>query len=166
VIIGAILERLAEQSWEQLMGKELFAPLGMESCGFGSPNADATALSQPWEHQKVGSEFRAIRTDNSGTMGPADAVFCSMEDYLKFAEAHLDGFQGRDTIILPATSFRKLHEPAPAQEYTYGGWIRTKPAWSGSPALHHKGWVECSDNEPVVGDFALVWIVPDSGYAT
>jgi CubicO group peptidase (beta-lactamase class C family) len=165
VIVGTILERLTGQSWEQLMGKELFAPLGMESCGLGSLNAGDTDLSQPWEHEKVGSEFSAIRTDNSGTMGPADAVFCSMEDYLKFAEAHLDGFHGRDTIILPATSFQKLHEPAPAQHYTYGGWIRVKPAWSGSPALHHQGWVDCSDNRPFVGSSAVVWIVSDSGYA-
>ena len=165
VIVGAVLERLTGQSWEKLMAKELFGPLSMDSCGFGEPTVDDTDLSQPWEHEKIGREFRAVWTDNPGTMGPADAVHCSMEDYLKFAKAHLDGFQGRDTIILPAASFRKLHETAPAQDYTYGGWLRIKPPWSGSPALHHQGWAYCSDNRPLVGSFAVVWIVPDSRYA-
>jgi len=157
VIVGAILESLTGQSFEQLMEEELFKPLRMESCGFGLATKNERDQSQPWDHEKVGKEFRAVRTDSAATLAPSGSIHCSMADYLKFARAHIDGFRGRDTAILPAASFRRLHEPAPFQHYTYGGWNRIKPGWAAASALHHLG----SD----LGNFAVVWILPEIRFA-
>jgi CubicO group peptidase (beta-lactamase class C family) len=157
VMMGAILESLTGQSFEQLMAEELFKPLGMESCGFGLPTRNDRDLGQPWDHQKLGKEFRAVRADSAAALAPSGSVYCAMADYLKFARAHIDGFRGRDTAILPSASFAKLHEQAPFQHYTYGGWNRIKPGWAAASALHHVG----SD----LGTFAVVWILPETRFA-
>lgn len=163
VIIGAILERVTGQHWEQLLEKEILEPLDMDSCGFGSPTKDEHDYSQPWDHKKVGKKFRPVRADSVATMGPSDSVYCSMADYLKFARAHIDGFRGRDTNILPTASFRRLHEPAPYQHYTYGGWNRIKPGWTAASALHHLG--SDLDLGSDLGNFTVVWILPEIGFA-
>ncbi|MBC7793488.1 MAG: beta-lactamase family protein [Clostridia bacterium] len=39
--VGVMLERSAKATWEEIMQKRLFDPLGMKSCGFGAPAAPA-----------------------------------------------------------------------------------------------------------------------------
>ena len=37
IVMGALLEHLAKDSWENLIAREVFAPLGLKSAGFGPP---------------------------------------------------------------------------------------------------------------------------------
>lgn len=157
MIVGAILERLSSESWEDLMKKEIFQPLGMASCGFGAPGDPKTTVpDQPWGHRgsreglvPVAPDFFA---DNPPTLGPAGTVHCSMSDWAKFLQLHLDGFNGKDTVILKATSFAKLHQSYPGQPYTYGGWIRAKRDWASGDVLTHAGSNTIN--------YANVWLAP------
>jgi CubicO group peptidase (beta-lactamase class C family) len=129
VVVAAALERISGKSWETLMKEEIFHPLKMESCGFG-PQADPNLSppNEPWPHLIENEKIIAITPDflgdNPPTIGPAGTVHCSMKDWLKFIQIHMDGAVGKDTTLLKAASFPIMHENHPDQTFTYGGWTR------------------------------------------
>jgi len=136
IIAGTILERVSGQSWEDLVRARLFQPLGMRSAGFGPPSApDQT--DQPWGHVWQGGKFAPRYGDNPPGLGPAGTVHCSLPDYLKFAERHTSGGSPPPPLVSPS-SYAKLHEPAPGQDYAMG-WIAVERGWAGGRALNHTG---------------------------
>lgn len=135
VIAGYLMERATGLPWEKLMQAMLFAPLGMEGCGFGP------VVVGPWGHRFSGDATIPVRpgplADNPPTMGPAGTVHCPLGSYLKFLRLHLDALNDKPAL-LSAASFAKLHQAAPVQGYTYGGWERM-PLADGSFELWHAG---------------------------
>lgn len=135
VIVGYLMERVTGLPWEKLMQGMLFAPLGMEGCGFGP------VLVGPWGHRFSGDATIPVRpgplADNPPTVGPAGTVHCPLGAYLKFLRLHLDALNGQPAL-LSAASFAKLHQSAPDQSYTYGGWDRL-PLGDGKFELFHAG---------------------------
>ncbi len=128
IIIGAILEKFSNVSWEELIQQKIFAPLNMSSCGFGAAGNPALAApDQPWPHVLQNGVFNPVPStgalDNPQSLGPAGTVHCSLTDWGQFLQAHLNGFRQRNTPILRAVSFAKLHTPYPGQDYTPGGWL-------------------------------------------
>jgi CubicO group peptidase (beta-lactamase class C family) len=63
VIAGAMSEQVMSTSWEELMRKFVFEPLGMMSAGFGG----------------VGG-----KPDNPPALGPAGRVHCTLADWSKY----------------------------------------------------------------------------------
>ncbi len=142
IIIGAVLEKYSSVSWEELLQQKIFAPLNMSSCGFGAAGNPALATpDQPWPHVFQNGGFSAVPAtsvlDNPQSLGPAGTVHCSLADWGQFLQAHLDGFQQKNTPILRAASFTKLHTPYPGQEYTPGGWLSF--VMNNRRALQHTG---------------------------
>jgi CubicO group peptidase (beta-lactamase class C family) len=155
VIIGAVLEKYSNLSWEELMQQKIFAPLKMSSCGFGAAaNSALAAPDQPWPHTLQNGVFTPVPSssalDNPHSFGPAGTVHCSLGDWGKFLQVHLNGFQRRDTPILRAASFAKLHTPYPGQEYTPGGWLSF--SMRNQKVLQHTG--------SNTMNFANVWLFP------
>ena len=129
----------------------------MKSCGFGpqaSPYEDPP--DQPWPHRfNVNKPTPIIPdkyADNAFTLGPAGTFYCSMNDWAKFAQLHIDGFNKLSTIVLKPESFVKLHTKFPGQDYTYGGWQLVERPWGGGPVLTHRG----SNNH----NATELWIAP------
>jgi len=93
-VAGAIAERVANDSWEHLMQKRLFEPLGMSSCGFGAMGTPGR-IDQPWQHKLLLTWYRPIEpgpmADNPPAIAPAGTVHCSIIDWGKFVSAHLRG---------------------------------------------------------------------------
>ena len=50
ILIGAILERIGGKPWEDLMRERIFAPLHMDSAGFGGHGSDRKDRSSPGPH--------------------------------------------------------------------------------------------------------------------
>ncbi|WP_408095816.1 serine hydrolase domain-containing protein [Peredibacter sp. HCB2-198] len=143
IIAAYILEKLTGQSWETLMREKLFNPLNMNSCGFGPTSPENT-----WAHKGL----VPIHVDNPEGYGPAARVHCSLPDWRKFLEQHIDGFNGIDGIV-HASTFFKLHSQASTDSpYTYGGWLRFERSWAQGPALTHDG------SNTV--NYAKVWLAP------
>ena len=102
-VAGAIAEKVANDSWEGLMQRRLFEPLGMQSCGFGAmgtpSETDPKKIDQPWQHKLLLTFHRQIEpgplADNPAVIGPAGTVHCSIVDWGKFITAHLRGERGR-----------------------------------------------------------------------
>jgi CubicO group peptidase (beta-lactamase class C family) len=149
VLAGLMAEEAAGQSWETLMRRRLFEPLGMTSAGFGAPGRPGT-VSEPWGHRVSGGQVRPTQLDNAPAMGPAGIVHCSIPDWGKFAALHLAGARGQ-AKFLKASTFKALQTPPPGFEYA-GGWLAVERTWAGGRALNHSGsnttW------------FATVWLAP------
>ena len=133
IVLGAGIEGLEKTSWEALMRRHLFKPLGMHGCGFGAPATPARP-DQPWGHVKKDGAFQPVplgpNTDNPPALGPAGTVHCDLRSWTQFLIVHLGG--GPSHYLKPAT-LKRLHTPNPASKYAYG-WLAPIPK-----ALTHAG---------------------------
>jgi CubicO group peptidase (beta-lactamase class C family) len=141
IVLGAILEQLTGELWEDLMQRELFAPLGMINSGFGPPGSPGMR-TQPWGHRGVGGGWQAFDpgdfdADNTLTIGPAGTVHSTLDDFAAYMSAHLAGARGEDGLIR-AANFARLHTPQPGTIYS-GGWVVEPAAWAGTPVIWHNG---------------------------
>lgn len=128
VIAARMAEEVTGSSWEELMRKRLFEPLGMKSAGFGPPGTKGE-VDQPWGHYADKDGRRAAQTDNPPFLGPAGTVHCSMSDWAKFAGLHIRGDQGKDRLLLRAETFKLLHTPPAGGKYAYGFRFDDSPGW-------------------------------------
>lgn len=156
VIAGALLERVTGQSWEDLMRREIFEPLGMSSAGFGGVGTPGT-LDQPWGHLARGRPARTNgpAADNPPVVGPAGTVHCTLADWARFVADHLRGLRGQPGLLQPA-AYRALAAGEPDSEFG-AGWVVTRRDWAGGLALNH-----CGCNTLF---FANVWLAPERDFA-
>jgi CubicO group peptidase (beta-lactamase class C family) len=122
MIADAMLEKRTGKRWEQLMCDELFAKLGMTTCGVGAPGRkDVT--DAPWGHDAGDTPIApGPAADNPPGLGPAGTVHCSLEDYGKFLALHSTG---KPALLEPAT-LEHLHA-APNMGYAGGFMVVSSP---------------------------------------
>ena len=129
IILGFIVDTLFGP-WENEVEEKVWRPLGMTDCGFGNfPEPEPSAVEGIWPHAQGQPDPipqpPTWESDNPRLLGPAGTVRCSPRSYGKFLALHLDGANGRDTPVLQASSFRRLHtpyRPDSSSTYTSGGW--------------------------------------------
>jgi CubicO group peptidase (beta-lactamase class C family) len=136
--LGAVLEELRQEPWEDQIRARLFEPLGMKSAGFGVPSK-SLGDKVPWGHVRPAGILLAVERDNPPTLGPAGTVFANMEDWVGYLQFHLRN-KATDTpgLKLSEESFEYLHKTQEQQEYA-GGWIVLRRSWSQGPIYHHNG---------------------------
>lgn len=129
VLAGAMCERAGGASWEELMAREVFGPLGITTAGFGPP-------PRIRGHMKVGEAFKPQERDNPLLMGPAGTVHMSLGDWAKFAAAHLGQVEG---YLRPET-LAAMHEPLEGEGPAYAmGWGVRKDEQGRIVQLSHAG---------------------------
>ncbi|MEL6348594.1 MAG: serine hydrolase domain-containing protein [Myxococcota bacterium] len=153
MLVGAAMESVTGQSWETLMQKRLFDPLGMSGCGFGAPRGEA-----PWGHQSGKSgrltpvDPNGMVSDNPTGLGPAGTVHCPMIDWGRFLSLHLR--RGAGALGLTDADFERMHAPVGEEAYAHGWGVVERP-WADGPILTHAGsntmW------------FAVTWLSPEDG---
>ena len=152
-IVGAMLEKLAEQPWETLITEKLFKPLHMDSAGFGPPGTPGK-VDQPWGHVRRLLMTIPLQEDNPPSIAPGGRVHCSLDDLARYAICHLQG--GRGGGLLKAETFRRLHTPPEGGDYACG-WVCVKRGWAGGNALMHNGsntmW------------YVVMWLAPEKDFA-
>ena len=125
-------------TWEELMRRELFDPLQMQTAGFGPPSS-AGSLAQPWGHRRVDEVLRAVQFDNAPALGPAGTVHCSLADWVRFANVHFD----RSAPFLTEATRLHLRTVSPelkSKGQTYAlGWRLLRRQWARGPVLSHSG---------------------------
>jgi CubicO group peptidase (beta-lactamase class C family) len=159
VVAGSMLEAVTGQQWEDLMRQHVFTPLGMTSTGFGAPGTVGESPDEPRGHRRVEGKLRPLqpnqKADNPPAVGPAGIVHTTLADFAHFTVAHLAGSRGQDGLVT-ATTFKKLHTPAPGTKYALG-WNIRKHSHSGGRVLYHHGsnraW------------YATVWLAPERNFA-
>lgn len=152
---GMMLESVANEPWETMMTRELFAPLGLKSGGFGAPGRATKKPDQPWGHQKDGTPVPpGPQADNVPTIGPAGTVHLSLPDLARYAQWHL-GKAGPKPALISADSLGRLHGTGQPDAY-FGGWNRAARPWAGGQAITHTG-----SNTMF---FAVVWLAPERDF--
>jgi CubicO group peptidase (beta-lactamase class C family) len=156
VIAGAMVERITGESWEGVMKRRLFGPLGMATAGFGGLGTPGQ-IDQPWPHGANGAptERNGPAVDNPKVMGPAGTVHSSLADWAKFVADHLRGERGQGALLHVET-YRRLHTPPFGGDYALG-WLVAERAWGGGPVLTHAG--------SNTMNYAVVWIAPKRNFA-
>ena len=169
MVAGSMLERLPTLSaepgapqlgnatavgdWALRMQRDLFAPLGITSAGFGPPG-DEKATAQPWGHTGKGAEREAQFGDNPSSLGPAGTAHMTLRDWAKFAALHL-GVPPNEPLLRPET-LAALHTPWPGGDYALG-WAVTQRPWAEGKVVTHNGsntmW------------FCVAWLAPESKFA-
>ncbi len=174
-IAGHMAETAAKKSYEELMQELLFAPLGMTSCGWGSPGAasEKGKIDQPWGHGKAGKPIDphpakdGSGPDNPPAITPAGRLHCTIADWAKYVSIHELGGKlnaTRECKLLKPETFDRLQNPPDAiSDYAYG-WGRSERPWAGpaTPAgeryvLTHNG----SNNQW----FCVAWVAPKKDFA-
>jgi CubicO group peptidase (beta-lactamase class C family) len=155
VVAGAMLERLTGDSWETLMQRELFQPLGMWGAGFGPPGEGEDSADQPKGHRGEGNSATPVYGDNPPALGPAGTVHVALREHARFLIAHIKGAQGESGIV-SAETFEKLHTPFPETTYALG-WGVVEREWARGSTLVHSGsntlW------------YHTIWVAPERDLA-
>jgi CubicO group peptidase (beta-lactamase class C family) len=156
---GAMVERAAGASWEELMRRELARPLGMKSLGFGYPATTETP-NQPRGHSERDGRSVELSLDPLRQLAvclwPAGAAHCSIGDFALYAADHLNGLRGR-RALLPQSIYQRLHRPLGGGDsgFTLGWGVRPDERWGGTHfGAGSGGWF-----------FAQIKIVPDHDVA-
>ena len=132
MIAACMAEQVTGASWEALMKKRVFDPLGMLSAGFGEPDASGS-LDQPWGHAGSGGKWLPSRDYDEAALGPAGEIHGTVEDWAKFLALQLAG----KNPILDRPYLNKLVEPA---GFYAGGWgIIDGLGWVKGKAHTHNG---------------------------
>lgn len=157
-IAGAMLEKVAGKSYQELLEARLFKPLGMDSAGFGAAG-NARKVDQPFGHvTKVKLFLSAVPpgpdADNPPAITPAGRVHLSVLDFAKYADFHL-GTMTKAPLDRASLDFLHTIVP-PANDYAVG-WVVLKRPWAGGTALMHNGTNTMNH--------AVIWLAPEKKFA-
>ncbi len=169
-IAGHVAETVTGLSWEELMKKEVFAPLGITAFGFGAPGKAGGKADQPRGHSAKGEPVEpGPGADNPVAIGPAGIVHMSLPDWGKYVMAHVRGNHGdevKDTdgkLFLKPDSWKKLHTP-PADTYAMGWGTGVRPAWAKGEGEGDTGHVLTHNGSNTMW-FCVTWLAPEKGFA-
>ncbi len=155
-VAGAMLEKVTNKAYENLLTRILFDPLAMNSAGFRAP-ASKGFVDQPYGHTKKLFGVKPIEPepagDNPAAIAPAGAVHCSVIDFAKYAQFHLGAIE---EDLISKESRNILHTAPEGSEYAMG-WIVTDRDWAAGRALTHAG-----SNTMF---YTVIWIAPKRRFA-
>jgi CubicO group peptidase (beta-lactamase class C family) len=153
-LAGAMLERVAGRTWEELVVARIFEPLGLSSAGFG-PQSSLGRVDAPLGHvvRRDGTlkpMLAGPNGDNPAIIGPAGTVHLSLLDFAAWAGWNAGEGRRGPALVWPET-MRKLHTkviempalpgaPSGTAPRGYGlGWVVTRLPYSSEPFVGHEG---------------------------
>jgi len=165
VIAGAMIERAAGKTWDELIIQRIFEPLGLTTAGLGG-QASLGRVDAPLSHALVEGKAQAFlagpNDDNPAIIGPAGIAHMSILDFARWASWNA-GEGKRGPALVSAATLRKLHSPVvmlppeegkpsePLSSRGYAlGWGVVKPDFTPHPVLQHAG----SNNK----NLAQIWV--------
>jgi CubicO group peptidase (beta-lactamase class C family) len=108
ILAAFVAAQKAKATYEALVAKHVFEPLGMATAGFGHPRTRERP-DEPAFHIKRGKGYVPIPDGEhppEAILAPAGGCHCSISDFAKFAAHQLAAAQGKDPLLKPATSRR------------------------------------------------------------
>ena len=153
-LVGAMVERVAGKTWDELITERIFTPLGLRTAGLG-PQASPGKVDAPLGHQIVDGKIKAFLAgpdaDVPLIIGPAGIAHMSILDFARWA-AWNAGEGKRGPLLVRPETLRKLHTPVVSMPTMkdpvpgrppggrYGlGWGELPVAWAPRPLLYHGG---------------------------
>lgn len=179
-LAGAMIEKVAGVSWEELMIARIFAPLGLKSAGLG-PQATTGKWDAPVGHML---DDKGAPTpmpwgppaDVPPVIGPAGVAHMSVLDFARWAGWNAGGGKRGPALVTPQTladihrpriSTGKLPNAAPGtpQEGQYAlCWGVLKFGWAKQPVLQHSGSNSMNLAKVLVDTTANIGVVVMTNY--
>jgi CubicO group peptidase (beta-lactamase class C family) len=106
---GCLVERLSGQTWEDFVKTRIFAPLGMESSGFHSPDP-ALKHSKLYKKGKDG-ESEECQAENAKCVGPAGSIRSNVSDMAKWLSFNLGKGKAGEAELIKEALFSELSKP-------------------------------------------------------
>ncbi|GAB2458598.1 serine hydrolase [Nocardioides hungaricus] len=143
-LLGRVIERLTDQTWDQAMKERLFTPLGLDHTCTLAEEAILFAAAVGHVDGESGQEPTPV-WDLPRSVGPAGLIKSTVRDVLGFARMHLSGGRAPDgtQVLSPAsTEAMTRHEADLPDKLVLGdswglGWIRF--GWNGARLIGHDG---------------------------
>ncbi len=108
-LAAAMLERVTNLTWEELIQKTLSKDLGL-SVLFGWPNN--YDQNQPWGHMQINGNLQALSPDHDyklpSIIAPAGDLSMTPLAYAKYVQIHLQGLNGTDNYLTYKT-YQAIH---------------------------------------------------------
>ncbi|HEX8118895.1 MAG TPA: serine hydrolase [Pyrinomonadaceae bacterium] len=152
---GEIVGRVENSTWEKLIAKRIFKPLGMKGSNTSVPEMQkARDFSYGYVYEEATKETRRVPTRDLPAIAPAGAINSSARDMAQWLRLMLGGgaFGGRR--LVSEKSFAELVKPQMKIQGTvsYGlGWFLRE--WKGHKVAEHGGNID--------GFNAQVALMPD-----
>lgn len=160
VVAAAMLEARTGKTYEGMMRRLVFKPLGMKSAKFRTM-ATASNLREPllWGHRDNGEPIdpRIAGAENPSVYASCGTVNITVSDYLRYARWHLGDDPAPVLKTRPALEYLHTGQvDSPSTGGRYGaGWICVDTPFG--PALTHGG--------SNTNSFALIWLLPERDFA-
>jgi len=154
VFAGAMIERLAGKTWEELVTERVFNPLELKTAGIGC-QASLGRVDAPLGHMLVDGKRKAFHAgpngDNPLVLGPAGTGHMSVLDFAKWAGWVSGGGNRGPKLVKPETLTKMLtpvvtfppKKDAPPGTPSGGGyalgWGEMAVDWAADPLVHHGG---------------------------
>jgi CubicO group peptidase (beta-lactamase class C family) len=121
ILAGAILEKIAGRTYEEILEEKIITPLDLATAGYGLPAA-LEPTSQPWGHywDKSKNSFVALKVDYPNFFAPVGYIHMSIKDWAKFIIVHLNSDPSDETKLLKSSSLQFLHTPPDSAEWDFG----------------------------------------------
>jgi CubicO group peptidase (beta-lactamase class C family) len=134
---GTVVAALAAEdatgvSYEQLMRRQVFVPLGMHSPRFDPPTRGELA-----GHDDDKPEY-GLHADNPRVDAPAGEVRLTLDDWAKFAIDQMEGDHGRGRLLKRST-YSFLHTAQASTVFGLGWGVRTSLDGTSGRFLTHSG---------------------------
>lgn len=173
VVAGAMIERAAGKTWEELIVERVFTPLGLSSAGLG-PQATLGRTDAPLGHVLLDGRPTPVlsgpNADNPALIGPAGVAHMSILDFCRWGAWNAGEGKRGPALVKPET-LRRLHAPVvaltpradakpgtPQIKGGYGhGWGVVEVDFISHPVLEHGG----SNNM----NLAQIWVDVDKDLA-
>ena len=134
VVAAAMVEAVVDEAWEDLVKREVFAPLALTSAGFG-PAGSASEIDQPRGHTKGETEGSRVAlvpfakgSDNPAVIRPAGGVHMNLADLGTYVSAMSSGALPDGDRFLSEESLKELRTPA-LKDYAMGWVVRSGGAF-------------------------------------
>jgi CubicO group peptidase (beta-lactamase class C family) len=131
ILAAAIAEHATGLTYEALMRREVFAPLGMTSAGFGAAPDGGNSGHQ-------GGHVATLRDGAPPMMAPAGFLHMSLGDWAAFCLDQLAGAKGHGRLLKPQT-YRAMQTPMPNSDVGMDWGADPDVAGFKGPALMHTG---------------------------
>lgn len=172
-IAGAMIERVAKKSWDELIREWIFEPLELKTAGLGSQaqigKIDAALGHGILEDGSIKAFMAGPGDDNPQLIGPAGMAHMSVLDFARWAGWNA-GEGKRGPALLKPETLKFLHtavvdmpsvpNPAPGTPATgkYAlGWVIVTTDWASQPLVFHGG-----SNQK---NLAHIWFSPERDLA-
>jgi CubicO group peptidase (beta-lactamase class C family) len=112
-VAGLVVERITGQSWEEVVQKQIFDPIGMNHANF-SVDASQKSADFALPHSERDSQVTPIPFRNLCIVGPAGSINASVADMAKWVQLQLaEGVWGGKPLVRKETlqNMHRVHMP-------------------------------------------------------